>query len=178
MGDDVFIVGDGGHARSLFNVMKRLGKLPKAFLTINSRNNLQYEIPVINEDEFLNSAQNENVLLINGVGSTGNLDKRKWIYKSKKYSGLQFKSIIDPSAVLFDLVNIKNGAQIMAGVVLCNNVTVGENTIINTGVTIDHDCLIGRHCHCSRCYFVRWGNCRRRNTYRSWSYCNSKRYFG
>ena len=53
MGDDVFIVGDGGHARSLFNVMKRLGKLPKAFLTINSRNNLQYEFLLLMKTNFL-----------------------------------------------------------------------------------------------------------------------------
>ena len=39
------------------------------------------------------------------------------------------------------------GVQLMAGAVIQPNVSIGENTLINTSASIDHDCQIGAHVH-------------------------------
>lgn len=39
------------------------------------------------------------------------------------------------------------GTVIMAGAVIQPNVTVGKHAIINTGASVDHDCIIGDYVH-------------------------------
>lgn len=132
---------------SVFNVMKRLDKIPKAFLGKKMLKTNPYNIPVMYEEELRNLGAQEDLYLVNGIGSTGSLDKRKKVFLTKKSAGFVFQSIIDPSAVLFENVDVGEGVQLMAGVIVCNDVEIGENSIINTGAVVEHDCRIGKHCH-------------------------------
>ena len=61
--------------------------------------------------------------------------------------GYTFTTIVHPSAVLEGDVNIEEGAQILAGVVIQPGTSIGKDTIINSGVILDHDCNIEKNCH-------------------------------
>ena len=66
------------------------------------------------------------------------------IMRKKKF---RFATIVHPDAIIASNVNLAEGAQIMAGVIIQTGVKVGRDTIINTGAVLDHDCNIGDNCH-------------------------------
>ena len=55
--------------------------------------------------------------------------------------------MIDPWALVSESANLGEGCQVMAGAIIQANVTIGPDTIINTGAKIDHDCYIVRDWH-------------------------------
>ena len=52
-----------------------------------------------------------------------------------------------PAATVSSLAVLSPGAQVMVGGVVQAGGGIGEDTIINTGVLLDHDYEIGKHCH-------------------------------
>ena len=44
-------------------------------------------------------------------------------------------------------VELGEGVQVMAGVVIQARTSVGRDTIINTSATVDHDCVSEEDCH-------------------------------
>lgn len=56
-------------------------------------------------------------------------------------------TIIHWSAIVSPTAEIGKGAQIMAGAVIQAYAKIGMNTIVNTKASVDHDCIIGDHCH-------------------------------
>ena len=42
---------------------------------------------------------------------------------------------------------LRKGVQIMDRAVINPGASIGENTLINTGAIVEHDCRVGRHCH-------------------------------
>lgn len=79
--------------------------------------------------------------------SIGTNSSRKKVFVNLKRSGAKFINAIHPSA--FVEPNVKLGTNIMVGAQSYVNVgsTVGNNTFINNGCTVEHDNKIGSHCH-------------------------------
>ena len=87
------------------------------------------------------------VLLVNAVGSTGNPEIRKALFERFRLAGYDFATVVHPSAVIATDVELGEGAQIMAGVVIQPRCRIGANTIVNTRAGVDHDARIGEHVH-------------------------------
>ncbi|MDR3574518.1 MAG: acetyltransferase [Anaerolineaceae bacterium] len=60
--------------------------------------------------------------------------------------GLVPVTVIHPSAILSDNIEIGVGCQIMAGAVINPEVRIGNQCIINTKASIDHECIISDGC--------------------------------
>jgi len=60
-------------------------------------------------------------------------------------AGLTPVSVVHPSAVIADQVELGAGTFVAAGAIVNIDASIGANAIINTGCTIDHDCVIGDH---------------------------------
>ena len=56
-------------------------------------------------------------------------------------------TVIHPTAIIADDVEIGVGSVIMAGVVIQSGTKIGSHCIVNTGACIDHDCRIGHATH-------------------------------
>jgi|ERR1035437_1525405 sugar O-acyltransferase (sialic acid O-acetyltransferase NeuD family) len=56
--------------------------------------------------------------------------------------GLKPVNLIHPSAIIADNVKLGDGVQIMAGAVIQPNVIIGNQCIINTKASVDHDCIL------------------------------------
>jgi len=145
----ILILGGGGHARVLISTLKALqrdiiGILDSNYEMIGSRVS---GIPIIGNDEKINEYNNEEVELVNGIGSVSSTEKRKKIYEKFKSAGYFFTSVIHPTAVVLDDVQLGEGVQIMAGAIIQTGCSIGDNSIINTGAIIDHDCTIEKHVH-------------------------------
>ena len=81
-----------------------------------------------------------------GAGKTTLVKKislRKNLYDFYKSRGYSFVSELHPSAIISQSSKVSEAVNIMAGCIIKSNTEIYENSIINTGVKIDHDCIIG-----------------------------------
>jgi len=145
----VIILGAGGHSKVLIDILKLYNTALTGITDLDS--NLHGKsimgVPVIGDDHLVLQYQPESILLVNGIGLTGQTSKRKQIFETFKERNYCFLSVVHPNSVLASDVKTAEGVQIMAGAVIQTGTVIGANTIINTRAGIDHDCIIGSHVH-------------------------------
>ena len=120
-------------------VLGATDELPKNIRNLN--------VPVLGKDEAVFRRLPSKVRLVNGLGSVRATPKRQEIFEKFKNRGYVFMTVVHPSAVIAGDVVLEEGAQVMAGAVIQTGSRIGKNTIINTRVSVDHDCRIGAHVH-------------------------------
>jgi UDP-perosamine 4-acetyltransferase len=145
----VIVVGAGGHARVLLDVLLLsraviLG-LVDADLALVGHKVLGFE--VLGGDEALRRHAPGTVRLVNAIGSVSSMDRRRSVYESWRHAGHSFASVFHPGAIVSAHAVAAAAVQIMAGAVVQACASIGENTIVNTGATVDHDCKVGAHVH-------------------------------
>lgn len=145
----LLILGGGGHARVLIDALKCL---QRDIIGITDPNPIMYGrtimgIPVIGDDKAVMRYPSESIELVNGLGSVGCISRHKRLFVEFKDKGYTFATVIHPFAVIASDAQLSEGTQIMAGVVIQTGSYIGQNTIINTMVSVDHDCRIEDHSH-------------------------------
>ena len=78
--------------------------------------------------------------------SIGNNQIRKTIAEQLKTS---FGKAIHPSAIISPNSLIDEGTVVMQGAIVQSCVTIGKHCIINTGASVDHECVIEDYVHIS-----------------------------
>jgi len=143
------IIGAGGHASVLISVLKTLNIniLGIVDVEFNKIGKKQKDIPVLGNDDKIMSYLPDDIELVNGIGSISSTEKRKDVYVKFKKDGYSFASVVHPSAIIMNDVQLGEGVQIMAGAIVQTGCVIGNNSIINTGAIVDHDCIIGEHVH-------------------------------
>ncbi len=145
----VIILGAGGHSKVLIDVLKlfntTIAGITDPNISLHGKSIM--EVPVIGNDHLVLQYHPESILLVNGIGLTGQTSKRKQIFETFKKQNYCFLDVVHPNSVLASDVKTAEGVQIMAGAVIQTGTIIGDNTIINTRAGIDHDCIIGSHVH-------------------------------
>lgn len=145
----VILIGSGGHALVLLDALLLGGAtvigLTDADAARHGRTVLGHA--VLGGDDAIDRYPPASVSLANGIGSIGSPALRKRIFEKFRGAGYGFVRVLHPAAVVAPSATLSEGAQIMAGVVLQADVRIGENSIVNTGSTVDHGCRIGAHVH-------------------------------
>lgn len=141
---DVIILGAGGHAKVIADIVKKNNDNLLGFLDDNEeiQNQIIYDNKkVIGKiDECINY---DDVYFIIGIGSN---KVRKML--SEKYN-LNWYTAIHPSAIIADDVTIEEGTVIMPGAIINSGSKIGTHCIVNTKVSIDHDNIIEDFVHIS-----------------------------
>lgn len=144
------ILGAGGHAAGLAEILKKQGHTLLGVVSphpLAPRGPLA-DVPHINGDEaLLEQFGPEQVELVNGVGALPGKDLNWTLFQRFTGLGYRFASIISPHAILSEYVTLGQGVQIMAGAIVQAGVQIGDNTLLNTGCIVEHDCNIGSHNH-------------------------------
>ncbi|WP_296028666.1 acetyltransferase [uncultured Treponema sp.] len=144
----IIIIGAGDHSKILLDILLMQNVnvigLTDKFLPLGIR---IYNIPIIGTDDCILRYSAEEILLVNGIGSIGNMSLRRKIYKRFSALGYKFMSVIHPSAVISSRSVLNEGVQVLAGTIINAEAFIGENTIINTKTSVDHGCVIGRNVH-------------------------------
>lgn len=150
MKEKLIIIGAGGHARSVIDILlqnsdyKIIGCIDNQYPKIKNVPKMD-DIPIIGCDDMLQEIFDSNIKKV--FVAIGNNKIRAEIYKHVKQIGYTVIKVISKNAFISSKVQIGNGTCIMAGAVININTQIGENCIINTNCSLDHDCLIGDHCH-------------------------------
>lgn len=142
----VIIIGNGGHARVLVDILQHCKKKIIGFTSPVHESN-PFQIPYLGRDKEILTYNPNAIELVNGIGSVSNTVHRKEIFEYFKSKNYSFATIVHSKAVIAESSVLGEGTQIMAGAIIQPFVKIADNTIINTSVNIDHDCIIGRHCH-------------------------------
>jgi len=147
----VIVIGAGGHARVLLDVLDRCG-VAVAGLTdadASKHGKLLAGIRILGGDMVLDQHPPASTVLVNAMGSTESMSPRQKVYERLKADGYRFLTLIHPSAVVAPDAVLGEGVQVMAGAIIQPGANIGANSILNNGAQVDHDCMIGAHVHLS-----------------------------
>ena len=143
----VIILGSGGHAGVVAETLKKLNANILGIVSLDLEYEELFGIKILGGDEEVLKFSEEDVILVNGLGSIPGNNLRKKLSAKLRKQGYKFLSIVHPSAYLGLEVQLSEGSQVLTGSILHHSTSVGVDTIINTGSILDHNCSIGSHCH-------------------------------
>lgn len=139
---EIYILGAGGQARQVESILSAIDPKAKitAFLDKNDGYTPQYvhNIPILNES-ILDGLKCEDVLILNGLGRP---NRRKPIEKLISM-GFSFLQLIHPEAFIGKYVTIGEGTIIQSGVQFMTDISVGRFSLVDLSATIGHDVTIG-----------------------------------
>ena len=115
----IIILGNGGHARVC---AEALGW------------------PIIFQDNEIGILDSDHLIL-----GMGDLTIRRMLFE--RFGGHRFITVKHPQSIVSESCKLGAGVQIMAGTVIQSSAKCGDNIILNTRASVDHDCIIGNHCH-------------------------------
>ncbi len=145
MSAGVVIIGGGGHAKVVIESLRASGQAVAAIVDADPTPREVLGVPVVGDDLKLPElkAQGLSQLFV-AIG-----DNRLREKLGRKAQGLGFVLVnaIHPSAVTSPSAKLGQGVAVMAGVAINADTEVGDLTIINTGVVVDHDGRLGVACH-------------------------------
>lgn len=147
---DCILVGAGGHAR----VTRELAELCGANILgvcdpkFQGASNQQWHgLEVLGGDDYLSEVNPQKVLLLNGIGMLPGNRVRQAVFERFTKMGFHFPALVHPFSWLSGHASIGEGVQLMAGAVVQPGASIGINSIINTRSSVDHDSVLGAHCH-------------------------------
>jgi sugar O-acyltransferase (sialic acid O-acetyltransferase NeuD family) len=146
----VVVVGAGGHAKVLMEALHLAGMQVVAVTDADTALHGKdfCGAPVIGgDDDLVGKFSNGEVLLVNGMGGVRGEPTRAAIFIRFRSRGYTFATVVHPAAIVARHVELGEGAQLMAGVIVQPGSRIGENAIINTRASVDHDCIVGSHVH-------------------------------
>lgn len=146
---DIVIVGAGGHARVVLDVIRQTGGFNvRGFIDTASRdgqNTMHEGLPIFTGDAAVEELRSEGVEY--AVIAIGDNQARQTMAERLSKSDFTMATLVHPSAIIANGVAIGSGTVIFAGVIINPSTYIGDNVILNTAATIDHDCVIENCAH-------------------------------
>ena len=147
--NEIIIVGGGKHAKVIAGILKKMQSYRIAGYTdIQDYGNL-LGVPYLGTDDWLidrlDKRRDSNLVI--GLGTVTVDSARKRVINRFENHDTNFPVIVSPDSVVNEGTEIKKGTVIFDGAVINPYSTIGEWVIVNTNVTVEHDCMIGAHVH-------------------------------
>ncbi|MEC2346211.1 acetyltransferase [Paenibacillus barengoltzii] len=143
--DKAIVIGGGGHAKVVMDIMQRMGNYELVGFTDNEEQPELCGVPYLGNDSILPTLLNKGVTHF-CVGIGDNRIRKKLFYKLLSI-GLTPVNVISPNAYISPYAKLGHGIVIMPGVVVNSHSVIADNVIINTLSGVDHDCRVSSHAH-------------------------------
>jgi len=147
-GRDLWIVGASGAALQIWAVVRALGALDGAGLTLRGfvlKDPPRFDLEGLltrDEVEFLAHADPTRDVALIGIGAPR---IRAKVAARLAERGIGAPVLVHPTAVIGPHVSLGAGSVVMALAVLETHVHVGEHVLVNHGATVAHDGRIGAY---------------------------------
>lgn len=146
MPKDLIIIGAGGHGK----VAADCAELMECFASIrfadevypSRQKNAHWDICMHPDDVDVGAAK--KTLFFVAIGHNASRQK---VMQELQQKGLNFATLIHPSAVISQYSQIGEGSLVCANAVVNCASSVGLGCIVNTASSIDHDCQIADYVH-------------------------------
>lgn len=141
------ILAAGGHACVVYDAAVAAGMEIAGFVdaALPAGTTVVPGATVLGDEAWLGHAVQASLTCLNGLGANPDVSRRRELFLRWRERGAVFPPIVHPSAVIGRAGAIGAGTQVMAGVVLQPRVTLGQNVVVNTRASVDHDVRIGDH---------------------------------
>lgn len=152
MNKPVIILGAGGHASVLADILLKQGREILSIIApdVPTKRVIFNGLDHWFDDGFLKKISPDHIELVNGIGSLPKTENiRSKLFHQYKSYGFNFATVIADEAIVSKYVQLGEGVQILHRAVIQIGSCIGNNSIINTGAIIDHDCFIGADTHIS-----------------------------
>lgn len=142
----ILIYGAGGHAKTVISLLRLLDWDIAGIIDDGVDAGVQISgIPVLGNAEVLPKLRADGIdQAVNAVGGIGNYAVRWKIFGRLQQLDFSFPTLIHPAAFVEDTVRLAEGIQVLAQSYISSESTVGFGTLINAGVIISHDGMIGK----------------------------------
>ena len=134
----IAIYGRSGHGKVLADIAKAKGFQEILWIDDDPKKE------ALSFLEFYEFYHEVPVLL--GIGDN---HTRQKLYQSLKSKGFSLPSIVHPSAVVSESVELKGATVVMANVVINADAKIATGCIINSNAVVEHDCVIEDFVHIS-----------------------------
>jgi sugar O-acyltransferase (sialic acid O-acetyltransferase NeuD family) len=143
MGENIIIIGAGGHAKVIADIVIKSGDSLLGFLDDGSpAGHRVFQYPVLGKigdaGRFAGRAR-----FILGIGDNA---VRKRLCEE---NALPWHTAVHPAAVIAGDVCVGEGTVVMAGAVINPSARIGRHCIINSGAIVEHDNDLGDYVHFS-----------------------------
>ncbi len=143
--EDVIIIGAGGHAKVIADILLENGEYNIIGLIDSDKNKSFMDLFVIGDDSCLEA------LFIRGIKKAfialGSNSLRKKLSDNLKNIGYEFINVISKHAVISTNATIGDGIAIMPGAIINAFAKIEDGCIINTNSSVDHDVIIRQYTH-------------------------------
>ena len=149
MSRKIFLIGGGGHAKVLFDILsdQKLNVDAVVSPEIDPSFSLFKNVKHFKDDSEVLKYDPKQVLLVNGVGSVPRNFVRKSIFEKFCDDCYEFLTVKSESSIVSSSCHLGMGVQVMPGAIINAGAWIGDNTIVNSGAIIEHDCKIGKNNH-------------------------------
>lgn len=143
---DVILFGGGGHGKTLIDLVRAGGMLHVVAIVDDglTAGSMVMGVPVLGGAEVLDQIYGQGVrLAVNGVGGINHVDVRVNVFKMLRAAGFAFPTLIHPTAWIEPSAVLEGGVQVLAKSYVSSESHIGFGTVINAGVVVSHDCMLG-----------------------------------
>jgi len=141
MSKKVILIGAGGHAKVVLDIILKNGDEAIGFLDDTAKDSI-LGYPILGK---INDCVNYKDAFF--IISIGNNYIREKI--ASEFHFLQFHTAVHPSAEIGMNVILDKGSVIMANAVINTDTKIGKHSIINTAAVVEHDNILGNFTHVS-----------------------------
>lgn len=132
----MYLYGASGHAKVIADILEATGMKVDGLVDDNPQVNELCGYRVYHQSEGLSP-------FIVSIGDNG--IRRK---VAERLS-CEFAKAIHPSAILSPSAEVEEGTVVMQGAIVQADTRIGKHCIINTGASVDHECVIDDYVHIS-----------------------------
>jgi UDP-perosamine 4-acetyltransferase len=139
----ILLIGAGGHARMLVEILKNQGQTIAGYVAPETSDWL--DAPRLNA---LPSSGKEHGIVIGMGGVTPTrLRERLALVDDAVKGGFTLPPVVHPSAVVSESAKLEPAAVVLAMAVVQPDAKIGRGAIINTGSIVEHGCVIEAGTH-------------------------------
>lgn len=155
----VLLAGAGGHARACIDVIEQEGRFTVAGLVglAHEVGNLVLGYPILGSDSDLPAMLEDYDHALVTVGQIKTAEPRMRLFDHLERGGCVVPVIVSPHAYVSPHATIGAGSFVMHGAVVNAGAVVGRNCILNSQSLVEHDVVIGDHCHIATAAVVNGG---------------------
>lgn len=143
----LIIFGGGGQGKTIIDLVRGLGayRIVGIFDDGLPAGSQVMDVPVLGGAKDLPAWRSRGIgLAVNGVGGIGNVAVRLKVFDTLEKAGFAFPAVIHPSAVIERSAVVEPGVQILAQAYVGSAARIGFGSVLNAGVIVSHDCVVGR----------------------------------
>lgn len=137
----VYVLGCGGMAREVLTIYENLGRLDEIQGLVEEASSRAGRLidgkPIVDAVQL--DAFSRQTLFIAGIGTP---KRRRWV-EAIEAKGFGFDTVVDPTALLDDSVNLGVGCIIGRRATMTRDIKLGRHVIVNINSSVSHDCRLG-----------------------------------